>query len=285
MMISIKFPIRSTTYPTPPTLILGHTLRTTTGRIYVSSVLTELSLTILNGCTPGDSQGHFTYEKGNIRSVIDYCDTSPSLTPLIQNFQIGYDQSLRTLKKDISNLNQKFRQNSSPHLGQQIQEKTKFYRKSFRYKARRFKQHLQGKIHNAADKSPKEWWALLKDLKSNAKWEDPDKYVQLDDLTAFFRNLYNDPSLSTDATTNLDLNFSSSDYFKENPPSQIFLLKMPLLNLRWLPIFSMGKATGLDNISNEMLKCIDFQGTSFLLKLFNKVYQTSQFPKNGRRPI
>ena len=54
----------------------------------------DRNLTILNGCTPGDSQGHFTYEKGNIRSVIDYCTTSPSLFPLVRYFQIGLHNSI-----------------------------------------------------------------------------------------------------------------------------------------------------------------------------------------------
>ena len=55
----------------------------------LSQLCSNRNLTILNGCTPGDSQGQFTYEKGNIHSVIDYGATSPSLTPLVRNFQIG----------------------------------------------------------------------------------------------------------------------------------------------------------------------------------------------------
>ena len=78
---------------------------------------------------------------------------------------------------------------------------------------------LQGKMHSAADKSPDEWWNLLRDLKSNAKWEDPDQYVKLDELTSFFRTLYNDPTLLAESKDNPSLAFSCKDYLSDNPPS------------------------------------------------------------------
>ena len=48
----------------------------------------DRGFTILNGCTPGDSQGYFTYERGPIRSVIDYAIVSQSIWPLVCNFQV-----------------------------------------------------------------------------------------------------------------------------------------------------------------------------------------------------
>ena len=48
----------------------------------------DRGLTILNGCTAGDSQGYFTYERGPIRSVIDYTIESQSIWPLVRNFQV-----------------------------------------------------------------------------------------------------------------------------------------------------------------------------------------------------
>ena len=50
--------------------------------------------TILNGCTPGDSQGQYTYERGNIGSIIDYGIASPSLWPLICTFRVGLHNSV-----------------------------------------------------------------------------------------------------------------------------------------------------------------------------------------------
>ena len=97
-----------------------------------------------------------------------------------------YDQSLRSLKKEISTLNLAHRSSPSPQLGEQIRAKTNLYRRLLRTKARQFKEHLQGKLHDTTPKSPTEWWNLLHDLKSNARWDDPDQYVQLDDLTNFF---------------------------------------------------------------------------------------------------
>ena len=68
----------------------------------------DRSLTILNGCTPGDSQGYYSYEVGATRSVIDYSFASQTLWPLIRNFQIGLhnlvlsDHSLLITELDLS---------------------------------------------------------------------------------------------------------------------------------------------------------------------------------------
>ena len=62
-------------------------------------------------------------------------------------------------------------------------------------------------MHSASDKSPWDWWALLKDLKSNAQWTDSDQYAQLEHLTSFFRDLYNDQSLQNDSNKNPDIQY------------------------------------------------------------------------------
>ena len=292
----------------------------------------DRDLTILNGCTPGDSQGYFTYEKGPIRSVIDYAIVSQSIWPLVQNFQVDqhnpilsdhslirlelnlagskyithpqaagqspllkfdwspeateqlrlrfsspqfllqiqllegrlnlpsldvdqivsdlsnllldntkqvvkfrkrgppsrkqksgrkwYDPSLRSLKAQVHRLCTQARVNPSSHLLQAVRAKTKAYRSLLKLKACCFKQHIQGKMASTSDKSPKEWWSLLKDLKANAKWEDPDQHASLEDLTSFFQSSYKDASLDTDAQHNPGLTFSCSDYFRSNPPTQ-----------------------------------------------------------------
>ena len=96
-----------------------------------------------------------------------------------------YDASLRTLKSDIHQLSLQSRSNPTSHLLQSIRAKTKAYRSLLKFKAHQFKQLLQGKITSASGKYPKEWWSLLRDLKSNAKWKDPDQHVSLEDLTSF----------------------------------------------------------------------------------------------------
>ena len=115
---------------------------------------------------------------------------------------------------------------------------------------------------STSDKSPKEWWSLLRDLKSNAKWEDPDQHVSLEDLTSFFRTLYKDASLGTDAQSNPDLTFTCSDCFRScNPPQSVLEdpLEQPLTPSELSQVIKrlpLGKATGLDNVSNEMLHLV-----------------------------
>ena len=350
----------------------------------------DRGLTILNGCTPGDSQGYFTYEKGSIRSVIDYTIVSQSIWPMVRNFQVDhynptlsyhslihlelnlagakdiihppvagrspllkfdwspeateclrlrlssppfllqvqllkarlnlphldvnqivsdfstlllettkqvvkfrkrgppsrkqksarnwYDTSLRTLNSDIHQLSLKLRSNLSSHLLLLIRAKTKAYKSLLTFKAHKFKQLLQGKLLSASDKSPKEWWSLLRDLKSNAKWEDPDQHVSLEDLTSFFRTLYMDVSLGTDAQTSPDLTFTCSEYFRSTyPPNSVTEdpLEMPITQSETSQVIkkqSVCKAIGLDNVSNKMLKLAGPLYLPFFTTLFNKIY-------------
>ena len=68
----------------------------------------DRGLTILNGCTPGDSQGYFTYERGPILSVINYAIVSQSIWPLVRNFHIDHhnpimsDHSLNHLELNLA---------------------------------------------------------------------------------------------------------------------------------------------------------------------------------------
>ena len=65
-------------------------------------------LTILNGCTLGDSQGYFTYECGPIHSVIDYAIVSLSIWPLVRNSHVDHhnpimsDHSLIRLELNLA---------------------------------------------------------------------------------------------------------------------------------------------------------------------------------------
>ena len=195
-----------------------------------------------------------------------------------------YDQSLRTLKKEIYQLNANLRTNPSTHLSQQIRAKTAVYRRLLKAKAYRFKQLLQGKMLASADRAPKEWWSLLRDLRSNAKWEDPDQHVHMADLTSYFHSLYEDPTLVEDAQVDATLKFFCSEYFASHPPpsvSGVDPMEAPISPMEISSVIrklSDGKAMGLDNVSNEMLKVAGHTCLPFLTALFNKIYATSSFP-------
>ena len=136
----------------------------------------------------------------------------------------------------------------------------------------------------SADRAPKEWWSLLRDLRSNAKWEDPDQHVQMADLTSYFRSLYEDPTLVEDAQVDATLKFSCSEYFASHPSpsvSGVDPMEAPISPMEISSVIrklSDGKAMGLDNVSNEMLKVAGLTCLPFLTALFNKIYATSSFP-------
>ena len=157
------------------------------------------------------------------------------------------------------------------------------YKRLLKQKAARFKQMLQGKLHKASDTSPREWWALLRGLRSNAKWEDPDQHASIGDLTNFFCQLYNTQNEDHPDQQHTH-EFSSQEHFQSHSPSkarQDLLSKAPISPTEismGLKNLAMGKATGLDNISNEMLQLAGPPCKSFFQLLFNKIYSTSSFP-------
>ena len=124
--------------------------------------------------------------------------------------------------------------------------------------------------------------AELHRLKSNAKWEDPDQHVSLDDLTSFFRMLYKDASLATDAQSNPDLTFTCSNYFRSStPPRSVLedLMEQPLTPSELSQVIKrlpLGKATGLDNVSNEMLHLVGPLHLPFFT--INQIYATACCP-------
>ena len=112
----------------------------------------------------------------------------------------------------------------------------------------------------------------------------PDQHVFLEDLTSFFRTLYMNVSLKTDAQNNPDLTFTCSDYFWSTPlPNSVIddpceLPITPSEISQVLKKLSAGKATSLDNVSNEMLKLAGPLYLPFFTNLFNKIYSTASFP-------
>ena len=98
----------------------------------------------------------------------------------------------------------------------------------------------------------------------------------------FFRRLYN--TSMEDLTDQQSPEFSSKTYFECQGPSQAqkdLLNEAPISPTEismGIKNLATGKATGLDNISNEMLQIASPSCKLFLQLLFNRIYSTSHFP-------
>ena len=74
-------------------------------------------------------------------------------------------------------------------------------------------------MHSVAEKSPKEWWSLLKEIKMGAEWTGPESHVPIQALTlvtACFKNLYTDdqPTERPEESQTIDPNMN---FFRNNP--------------------------------------------------------------------
>ena len=132
-------------------------------------------------------------------------------------------------------------------------------------------------------------WSLLRDLRSNAKWEDPDQHVHMADLTSYFRSLYEDPTLEEAAQLDPSLKFFCSEYFASHPSPQVSgvdPMEAPIAPMEISSVLrklSGGKAMGLDNVSNEMLKVAGHTCLPFLTGLLSKSTPPALSQPPGKR--
>ena len=140
---------------------------------------------------------------------------------------------------------------------------------------------LLKKLDNMHEKNPNEYWALIEELKNDdlAKTSTETPFNS-NEWNAYFKNLYgkNDNQLwdneIKDQLKDLERNTPNSDFLnavitEEEVKNSISSLKNK-------------KATGLDNISAEMLKSGINHLSPCFTKLFNSILNSKTYPENWR---
>ena len=191
--------------------------------------------------------------------------------------KLGFDQECRSLKNRVINLGKlvgKFPKDPYIH-GLFISTRKKF-RSLVKNKYQDMRVKLLKQISNSQDSNPQEFWKLVNKLKG-AKKENSNP-IPMDEWETYFKSLH-----QTSLVTNPNEAFTKyvNDMLKFNTGIKSDLLDAPIDSgelLRSVKKLKKGKASGPDDIMNEMIKSGGKPLHECLLKLFNMILKYECVP-------
>ena len=184
-----------------------------------------------------------------------------------------YDKDCRLLRRDVNKLCRELQK--SP-FNRQLRAKyfitLKSYKKALKKKKKCYVNNLVNTIMNASRNDPKLYWNTLKRLRDTDK-DEKSSEIPPEDWFDHFKNLNTKPAESDGKYDDV------SDFTRVETFSELDFKITSSELLYSLKLLKGGKATGLDGISNEMLKHCNNDMIQVILKLFNVILQTSFYPQ------
>ena len=190
-----------------------------------------------------------------------------------------FDQELYCKRRTLNNsANKLFCQPFNRSVRCSYFKQYREYRKLVKYKKKNFKKKIIEQLDELETKDPKQYWKLVNSLKEdNEPAFGPELAIDSDSWSDYFQNLHSIQDKFTSRVEDLDR------ILKEDNNNTFSLLDVLIKQSEISNSISKlksNKASGLDNISNEMLK----SGTTTLLpclhKLFNLVFSSGIYPAN-----
>ncbi|KAK3103091.1 hypothetical protein FSP39_016377 [Pinctada imbricata] len=194
--------------------------------------------------------------------------------------QKWYDQDCRDMKSSLYKLNRSLIKNP---YDKEIREKffhiRKSYKKLLRYKMKQYKNEIIEKIDTLKSSNAGEFWKLVRELKeldTEKKTKINSDIIPPEKWFTHFENLLGSQVKSKDSMENIEYEIEklkNEPYFNELDFSiKESEIKKAISNLK------KGKACGLDNINNEMIKISQDVCLVTYQKIFNKILNTGIFP-------
>jgi hypothetical protein len=190
--------------------------------------------------------------------------------------QPWFNSNLHTLRKSVqAGSRQLARDPYNPFLRSLYFRDLKQYNKLRKKAFRVYKANLLTKLEQLEEHDPKQFWALLDDLKGNKTERNPSPNITNTDWFNHFNNLNTLP----DKIIKLEERYKQ---LLQNKPAIFNELCYSISSseiAKAIHSLKNGKATGVDGISNEMIKVAHPYILPSVTKLFNKVLTTSVYPK------
>ena len=196
-------------------------------------------------------------------------------SPLRQRHKMGFDKECKILKDHVLHLGKLvFKNPRDPAIyGQFISMKKKF-KKLVKQKFKESKEAILQQIMNQEKNNPKKFWKLLNDLRS--KKEGTMNPIEMDHWSTYFDNLHNTKQKPDKHFTNTILNKLQSKINSITTTSdKDFTMEEILTGIKSL---KLNKSSGLDAISNEMIKSGANILSPYLCKLFNHILRSECYP-------
>ncbi|MEW8547927.1 MAG: reverse transcriptase family protein [Candidatus Thiodiazotropha sp.] len=152
----------------------------------------------------------------------------------------------------------------------------RIYNKTKKYKERQYKKQLLEQIENLHSENPKEYWNLIDILKEEKYKTSPAENIKPESWVSHFQSLGEIPKKFEDRVSQLH----NLVHTLESQPVFNYLdsvITIDEIN-NAVKKLKNNKATGLDTVSNEMLKAAQSYLGPCLLKLFNACLSSGQYP-------
>ena len=191
-----------------------------------------------------------------------------------------FDTDLQILRKNLTNYGKYFsKYPCDPRIRGHYYKLLREYNKVRKSKYRLYKKSLLHQIEMLHDKDPKQYWKLIEELKDTEKI-DTTSSISTSTWQSHFQNLNNPKDIYKNRIKWLEDKLSQLEKIKCFTDIDGKITEAEINSA--IKEMKSNKSTGLDNISNEMLK----SGQSFLIpclhKLFNNCFTMGyyRYPEN-----
>ena len=172
-----------------------------------------------------------------------------------------FDKECLSTKNNIRHLENKLKENPGDRrIRTELFTQKKKLQKLVRNKKRQYKQSIINKMSNINNKDEKQFWKLVKKLEQNNTRNT--QYVSHGNLFNHFKSILNSRNVNIPPDNlekgKLDYHFTIEEHKKA------------------YSILKSGKATGIDNLSNEMIACFTEIYPLLTIKLFNSILDSNK---------
>lgn len=199
--------------------------------------------------------------KNTIMETAKECNFKKNKSNKKNNLTPWFDKECHNIKNKIGHLGKKLKKNpNDKNLRTELFKQKKILQKLVRRKKRQYKQAILSEMNNSHNRNQKHFWKLAKKLEQKPH---NIQYVSHSNLWNHFKSTLNSSrnvNIPPDSLEKgvLDQHFNADE------------LKKACNTLK------MGKATGIDNLSNEMISCFTNVYPHITIKLFNNILDNNQ---------
>jgi hypothetical protein len=195
--------------------------------------------------------------------------------------KLWYDSNCKDLKTNFLNARRSYLSNPfDPTARTKYFKNKKVYKKTLKYKERKYEKDLLLKLEKLQNDDPKAHWQLVNNLIGKNDCVEND--IGLNQWREHFDTLNNPP------TDDLPFHKNIEDIVKninshKNDETHLGDDTISATELRnAISRLKSNKSAGPDMVRNEMLICCAKRYTDHLLRLFNLILETGEFPDNWR---
>lgn len=194
-----------------------------------------------------------------------------------------YSDELTILKSQLKTAGEKLLKNyNDSNLRQSFYKLKKRYKAAVKCKRRQYKQDLYNRLENLSEENPKEYWTLFEKLKNCHNYNENEECpIDDKDWIKHYTKLFGPRQYDKDRID--EINREINELIELNDSSLLNVPISPEEINEASKYLKNNKAVGLDQISNEMIKCAIPFILSALKRLFNSILWNHYYPEDWKK--